>query len=569
MVDTDKLDRISIIVGYKDLMHMLAYLIMPTVLGSLFLSIFLMVFVKALPTAISLSIFVIGVAVAILYPYAKYVTMQQDIHNHLHYFITYAGTISTMKVSRQVLFKRIAENKAFGEISNIFEKIIYLAKSWNLGFAISCRTMAHRTPSRVLADFLDRLAVIMDFGEDLDNFLFDEQKSVLEDYSVEYHKSLETIKMLQELFMAITISFAFVISILLLAPLLMNVSMEKMMLYCLMAIIIIDALLVLSIRSFLPRDDLFYKGKDKNPEQTRIKYWFWICLAISAIIFGILFIYSPFSFVINFSIAIVPLLYPGMLSLNEEERIKERDGQFPIFIRVLGAAIEVRNGGVVSALKSTQIHDFGVLNPPSISLYRRLKLGCDKFRSWEYFAVESGSNIIANFIKIFSESVYLGGKAEKVGEMVSNNVEHLVSLRKLRWQIASGSRGIVYGSALGITATIYISEKITELLLSLFTPTQSMSSDMGDFLALIMPSNASINFSFVMAIIGIMIIVNTAASAFMIKFMDSGAIYSALVDFVIMMALTAVISWFAPQLVNAMLPNVAGSFGAAAANTPG
>ena len=49
------------------------------------------------------------------------------------------------------------------------QKILYLAKQWNLGYAKTCRMIAKISPSAIFADFLDRMAAVLDFGEDLED----------------------------------------------------------------------------------------------------------------------------------------------------------------------------------------------------------------------------------------------------------------------------------------------------------------------------------------------------------------------------------------------------------------
>ncbi|MFW6243032.1 MAG: type II secretion system F family protein, partial [bacterium] len=94
-----------------------------------------------------------------------------------------------------MLFKKIAEEKEYGELRNIAEKIIYLAKKWNLGYAKTCRKIAKLTPSELFKDFLDRLAAVLDFGEDLEVFLVEEQDAVMDDFANEYKQSIQNIKL--------------------------------------------------------------------------------------------------------------------------------------------------------------------------------------------------------------------------------------------------------------------------------------------------------------------------------------------------------------------------------------
>ncbi len=555
-MDINKLDKVTIVIGYKNLNDYLLKLCFPIIGAVLFLLIILPFVLPNLGIVFSLVIFILMIIGLIAYPAIKYSNVNQEINENLHYFITYAGTIATMKISRHMLFQRIAQKRVFGEISNIFEKILYLAKDWNFGFANSCRTMNKRIPSAILADFLDRFAVIMDFGEELDVFLDDEQEAVLDDYKVEYEKSIEVIKMIQELFMALSVSFAFLISTIMLAPLLVEAPVENLLLYSLIGLVLMDASIIVSIRSFIPGDSILHSLPDKNLMQKKIKRSFLVLLIFSALLFIALTYLTDLPFVLDVAISITPLLYPGFLARTEEELIKKRDIQFPVFVRVFGSAIEVRNGGVISALRATQIHEFGNLDAMNINLHRRLRLGSDKYKSWYYYAVESGSNIISNFSKIFSESVYIGGNAEKIGEIVSSNIQHLLSLRKLRRQVAESSTGIFYGITIGVSMTVFITYRIAEKMFELFSIGDSADDTMVEFASAIMPMGQDINFSVILVYITVMLVVHSFTSSWIIKIIDGGSNYTLLINLIFMTWIIVALYLTMPAIVDSVLPDM-------------
>lgn len=556
-INFEKINTICIVAGYKGAIDFLIKFVLP-VMGSVILISLLIGFIgDPIPGYMGILIFVIGAVFVFGYPLMEYNSIKQNINNHLHYFITYSGTISTMKINRLLFFRKISEKTIFGKISDVFQRILYMSKRWNLGYAPSCRIMVRRTPSAALADFLDRLAIVMDFGQDLEVFLYDEQKAVLDDYQVEYTKSLETIKMLQELFIAVTVSFSFLLGILLLAPLLLEVRVEDVLLFAILGLFVIDAGLIFAINSFIPKDRLAAEFDKKNLAQQKIRLYFFITLGISALLIPLLLIFTGLNVVVAIAIGLLPLAYPALLANQEEERINKRDKQFPVYSRVLGSAIQVRNGGVVSALQSTQSHDFGVLNDMSISLYRRLRLGSDKFKSWYLFAVDCGSNLIANFSKIFNESIYLGGNAEKVGEIVSKNMTRLLSLRKLRQQIAGGLRGAFYGSVIGLVSVVYISARVSQALIDLFSAPED-NQEIAEFIQGIVPDAVGVNFELVLIYIALLIIVQAITSAVIMKIVDGGLIYGALLDFIMLVWIGAALSLVLPPLVDTVLPDFSG-----------
>jgi len=131
-----------------------------------------------------------------------------------------------------------------------------------------------------------------------------------------------------------------------------------------------------------------------------------------------------------------------------------------------------------------------------LSTYRRLKVGSERFKAWLFFAGESGSNLINYFVHIFAKSIYLGGDGIKVSEIISKNFTRLLSLRKLRLQLASGLRGALYGALLGFITTVYMSTAITHLLSGMFSnalENAMTQGNMANLVSSILPTIPEIN----------------------------------------------------------------------------
>jgi archaeal flagellar protein FlaJ len=515
-----------------------------------------------LPSFFPYLIFIFGLIFIIAYPWVMFEKKKVNINENLHLMITYAGTLSTVDIQRNILFKRLSETKRFGEISNMTEKILYLAKSWNLGFSQASRKMALNSPSTIFADFLDRFAVMMDFGQNLKIFLMDEQNAVMDDFASEYKKSLESIRLLQEVFVSLTIAIAFTMATALLLPVIAGMSIDSVVQISLGMIIFVDVGLYFIVKSFVPADKLCHSLPLKDKGTKQVIRNFYIFAPIS-ILFTLLLLYlDKLPFLFNFAIGLSPLMIVGVSAQKHESLIYSRDLAFPSFIRSLGSVVEVRLGAVGSSLRSLQVHDFGVLNDLVIGLYRRLRLGNDKFKCWLYFAAESGSNLITNFSQIFAESVYLGGNAENIGEIISKNFTRLLSLRKLRLQLASSVRGAFYGSLVGFASASYLSAKITEMLAVVFSsPMAGLSGGDNAYMESVVSSIApvstmEINFLQISIYIGIMIIIHSIISSLIIKIIDGGNYYAALFDFIIMIWIGAFISWILPNIIDSMMPNL-------------
>lgn len=537
-------------IGYKGTGDFVMRFILPILLTCSIFALGVMYFLT-LPFWVPLMLLGIGVFFIIVYPILVLEKDKVSINENIHLFITYAGTISTIDLDRTTFFKKIALKEKYGYISRSAQKALYLAKDWNLGFPQTLRKIALLSPSKIFADFLDRFAAIMDFGGDMQTFLHEEQEAVYRDYAVQYKQALNNISMLREVFIAITISVAFSMSVALLLPLLEGVSILIAVRWSLAGLLFIDILLIILISGFIPKDNLTHNLKHKDKGMRRINTSFMLVAPVSLTLFLVLYLYTNFSFLFVFAFSITPFMITGYYATKEENDVFRRDKAFPSFIRALGSTIYARQGGVVSSLQALRVHDFGVLNEMVINLYKRLKVGSDRDRSWYYFAAETGSNLINYFVHIFSESVYLGGHSQKIGQIISTNFSKLMDLRSLRKQQAGSLRGALYGALVGFIATVYITVSITSILAQMFSGafvSTSSSGQIGGLVSSIIPPIPEVDNEAVALYIAIIVISHSFFSSLIIKIVDGGHKMAFFFDFTLMVWIGAVLSWVIPKI---------------------
>jgi flagellar protein FlaJ len=270
---------------------------------------------------------------------------------------------------------------------------------------------------------------------------------------------------------------------------------------------------------------------------------------------------NPFPFLVNVAIGITPFAVVGYIAKDEEKKVFTKERFYPTFLRSLGSLVEIKSGAVISALLALQVHDFGLMNESIISLYRRLRIGNDKFRCWHKFIEESGSHLIDKFTKIFTESIFLGGNAEKIGEIVSTNFNRLLSLRKLKYHLSSSLRGALYGSLIGFATAAYVSCEIAKVLADMFTaPMNNLDSGGGEImssmLGSVLPPVTTVDLGKIYVYVGLMIIFHALISSLMVKVVDGGSNYSALFDFVAMVWIGAILSVVIPSVIHALLPTI-------------
>jgi flagellar protein FlaJ len=83
-------------------------------------------------------------------------------------------------------------------------------------------------------------------------------------------------------------------------------------------------------------------------------------------------------------------------------------------------------------------NSMGALKNDVRLLSLRLQTGIDSKLCWDRFVDESGSELISRSVRIFHDSIIMGGEAEKVGKATSNFATEISLLRAQRKLIEGG-----------------------------------------------------------------------------------------------------------------------------------
>ncbi len=495
-----------------------------------------------------LGILMFAVIAVAAYPYYMIERVKVNIHENIHYFITYAGALSTIHIQRRKLFRLASQRIEYGEIAKVMEKVAYLSDYWNLGVVKTCRKLAGIVPSKILGNFLDRMSAAFDFGENLDTFLFAEQSAVMEDYASEYKQSLQTMSLVQDALVSLTIAVSFMMTVAFMLPLIMGYDIYTLVALSGLMLLFIDVMSLVFIDSFITHDQMMHGLPVKSPEYKRLKSLAAPVVALSLALLAFLLILQPLPWIpVLVAIALSPLAVIGWYASEMEAATARRDQAFPAFVRSLGGSMAAKGGSLVGTIGPLRIHEFGVLNEPVNSLYARLRVRCDKFQSWVYFAGETGSNLIEKFGNIFIQVVTLGGDPEKAAKMISDNFIKLLSLRDLRMQLAQSVRGVYYGTLVGIAGATYSTLRMVGILDSTFKKSFSSiaaTPSVASMTAGIFPTIGDINMPMVENLLFVILVFHVAFSAYSVKMVDGGSKYTAFLDFVVMVwgvALTAVL----------------------------
>jgi flagellar protein FlaJ len=509
-------------------------------LDVLILLIFIFGFDNSYARLLGYFVFICVFVTLFAYPIMIIDSQTRDIEENLHYFITYAGALSTVNLERKEMFTDLSEKKRYKEISNVFRKLIYLVEAIKVDFATSAYKVSSILNTEHFSRFLERMGIALSFNANIGRFLIGEQKVLMRAYENVYVEGLERIRTIQDLFVSLVLAFSFGLAIILLLPFLTGTDSVVFLQFGLIGIVFLDAILLVMVKFFLPKDNLYH---DLGMEPGRVHCWMFFGLStILALITAPFVLLVDIPFMMKVAIIMTPYLLTGFYANTQEAKVKKRDILFPAFIRSLGDVHQSKGGTLTTTIETLLPHNFGILDDMLQRLYKRLKITSDKFTSWFYFSKESGSALISEFTDIFVTVVYRGGSAAIAGEIVSDNMEKINGLRDQKREFASTLRGNIFGTFFGLALTIYISQMVAVLLFDVFT---SLTSDLTgaalDLLAGIFPTSLSNDSDLASIYIGLILLIHATISAYILKDVDGGNKLAMFQDLVIMLWMGAAI----------------------------
>ncbi len=524
------------------LFTLIYFLLLLTILRSLFVSLGLFaILLYMIPMFILLT--------ALLYPRIVKGKIRREIEDNIHFYITHLGALATSEVSRKEMMRMLSERKEYKALAEETKKIYLLMEKWNKNLAQACRFLARRTPSKILADFLDRMAHELDSGEDFREFIKREQETVMNAFSNLYQGKLYSVDVFKEVYVSLILSLAFFATFAIIAPFLTGLSVITVLNLIIIFFAIVEIAILIYLKAVVPVDPIWQTSGELTKTDWKLYKSFYVSCMLCLVVFTItLILYAwgifeiPPPFII--ALSVTPLLIPGYLSKKEETIIKDKDKNAPSFIMSLGASASARGGDVLESLKFLTAHDFGSLTEDIRALYKRLCTRINKRRAWEKFSIDTGSNLIYRFIDMFVEAIMLGSDPKEVAEIVSKNFAIINSLRERRDRSASSFVGICYGVIIGIAFSLYVSfgvvEAMNKIYLSLKVP--------GMFLQGLLHTISGLDLAYLNVAILFILFLHAVIASIAIKLVDGGRWMSGFMHLVGMIWLAA-ISGHVSQLV--------------------
>ncbi|WP_049928264.1 type II secretion system F family protein, partial [Halopiger goleimassiliensis] len=338
-----------------------------TIVGAVVLDVFFLV--QLLLPVLGLLVFLAAVA----YPRLALDQRRIEMENRSHLFIIHMTILSTTNIDRMEVLRRLAAEEEYGELATEMQRVVDLVDVWHLSLGDACRRRAKAVPSESVEDLLERMAYTLEAGQELDEFLFQEQDVLIDEYSTVYRQSLSNLDVLKDLYLSIIISMTFALVFAVVLPLLTGNDPTLTTSIVIVLFVFVQIGFFFLIRAIVPDDPIWYlEDGYRTTTQKRLLASTAVGLTLCALIVIVLTLgflgLLPGASSINFDaipllmylpIATLPLLIPGLVFWHEERRVVDRDEAFPNFVRALGTSESAKQSTTSEVLATLRSKNFG------------------------------------------------------------------------------------------------------------------------------------------------------------------------------------------------------------------
>ena len=503
-------------------------------------------------------------ATAVVYPKLLVSQERVEMENQYHLLMTHMTVLSTTNIDRMEVFRKLGNEAEYGALATEVNRVVQLVDTWNQSLDDACRRRARRVPSEPLADFFDRLAYTVNAGQELSEFLLSEQQVMIQNYVTMYESTLDNLEVMKDLYLSMVLSMTFALVFAIVLPILTGTDPTMTVGAVIVLYAFVQTGFFLVIRTMSPYDPIWYYPEDINPEGE----WSMIAsLAVGTVLSTLLVVLVagdlfggapgltdifPVSSIprpLYMAIPVTPLAIPGVAFRIQEERIKARDNEFPSFIRALGASETAKQSTTTEVLKTLRKKDFGPLTDDVNDLFKRLNMRLEPDRSWDYFTANTQSYLIQKFSEMYLVGRQMGGEPKQLGELISENMNHVNQLRQQRQQATVTMIGLLYGITAASSFAFFIGYKIVDILANMSLDLTSTSQfDAGQLIYTQVYDLPLIQFM----LLGV-VMINAVLSSLIIRTVDGGHKANALLHFVMLTWIGCIVAVLTMTVVGGLL----------------
>lgn len=498
------------------------------------------VLVRAPPLFVALPAALLGLLPplgALIYPKVAADRRRREIKEQFHLFLTHITVLSLTNIERVEVFRTLAEVDEYGALAEEMGRVTALVDTFNQSLDDACRRRSKHVPSELLGDFLERLAYTVGAGQELSDFLVDEQESIIQGFVTQYESDLSKLEVLQELYLSLMLSTTFILVFSTVLPLLLGVPPTLLVGGVIVMFAIVQGSFLFVIHSVAPRDPVWLQPESHHSQMHRVRVPLVIGVVLSLVTAGVVLVVgfglTPLApdvlpRPLYLALPTTPLLIPGLAMRREEQKVTDRDSGFPSFIRALGGVEAVKQTSTANVLETLRTKDFGSLTENVDNLFRRLRTRIDTEGAWRLFAAETGSYLIQKFGDMYVVGRRMGGNPRRLGQVISANINELLWVRKQREQAAATFIGIIYGITAASLFSAFIGLEIAGKMLEI---TAEISKQNGAFVNSLF-STSSYDIDVIEFLLLLVLLLNGIFSSMMIRLIDRGHFVNALPHFV-------------------------------------
>jgi flagellar protein FlaJ len=513
------------------------------------------------PLAISLPLSLLGALSflgAVAYPKVVQDRKRKQIRERFHLFLTHITVLSMTNIDRVEVFRRLSHVEEYGALAEEMGRVVALVDTWNQSLDDACRRRSKQVPSELLEDFFERLAYTVGAGQNMSEFLVDEQDSIIQQFVIRYESDLQKLDVLKELYLSMMLSTTFVLVFATVLPLLIAVPPTLLVGGVIVMFVFVQGGFLFIIHTVAPQDPVWFHANEGRSPIRRTWPYLGVGLLLTGVALAVALLsslgYGPLAgdtvpLAIWMGVCVTPLAIPGLAMRREEQRVKDRDQGFPSFIRALGSVESVKQSSTASVLRTLRTKDFGALTPNVDALYKRLNTRIDTARSWRLFAIESGSYLIQKFGDMYVVGRRMGGDPKQLGQVISKNFHEVLRVREQREQATTTFIGVVYGITAAAIFSSFIGLEIAGQMLTIAEGLTESDSQIATML--FNPDLYDIDL--IEFLLLFVILLNALLSSLMIRLMDRGHPISGFLHFVLLTWVGALVSVLTEYVVGGLI----------------
>lgn len=420
----------------------------------------------------------------------KFFVEDKMMGSDLLFMLTYMAAILTANASRPEIFAYTGSRKEYVSTKYIYRADI-LVKRWGYSYVEALVNVAKKVENEMLFSMINRYANAIESGVPDSDFLTRELDTIRSVYRSTYEQGLEMLKKWGDAYISMLFSGALVgiiimVSIAIFAP----DDVQGTLSISYLIIFSISALGITTMYKAVPADPKTHGLSQGSPEQNMVRRMERKVVPILAAIVLLLLLLD-----MNYGLILMligMLLFPlGVIGYIDDGNITLRDAEFPTFIRGVGAVQGGKGTTIGPAIADIDKKSLRTLEPLINGVYTKLNLGLDDKRSWQRFINDSGSYLIYKYLNIYRDAIQIGGKADKIGEVVSSSMLDQVLLREHRHTLSMGFLTLLvpmHAMMVGIFLFLFhilvtMSDAITAKMATLGESSAALSSGQGASIA--------------------------------------------------------------------------------------